>query len=64
MELEITRLVKDHRRFEWGLKEFFPDLYYRNWEIPNIKKTVFYIKYDKPCGRDGIRGYVDNFRDH
>ena len=61
---DISRVVKDCKRFEWGLKEFFPEANYVKMQKPLSEEKVFYIKYPITSGRDKVKGYVENFREY
>ncbi len=64
MKKDICRLVKDYQRFEWGLKEFFPQAEFVKMQKPLSEEKVYYIKYPIPKGRDAVKGYVENFREY
>ena len=64
MKKDICRVVKDCQRFEWGLKEFFPEAEFVKMQKPLSEEKVYYIKYPIPKGRDAVRGYVQNFREY
>jgi hypothetical protein len=63
MNKDISRTIKDCKRFEWGLKEFYPQAIYVKMHKPLSEEKVYYIKYKLNAPRDGIKGYVENFRD-
>jgi hypothetical protein len=64
MKKDISRVVKDCRRFEWGLKEFFPEAYYVKMQKPLSEEKVYYVQYQIVSGRDKVKGYVENFREY
>ena len=63
MNKDISRTIKDYKRFEWGLKEFYPQAIYVKMHKPLTEEKVYYIKYKLNTPRDGVKGYVENFRD-
>ena len=64
MKKDISRVVKDCKRFEWGLKEFFPEANYVKMQKPLSEEKVFFIQYHLSSGRDKVKGYVENFREY
>lgn len=63
MEMRTIKLtVKDPQRFEWGIREFYPEAKIRLIALLPENYAEYEIVYFKKEQRDGVAGYCKGYR--
>ncbi len=63
MEIKTIKItVKDPQRFEWGIREFYPDAKIKLVSLLPENFAEYEIIYTKKEYRDGVAGYCKGYR--
>lgn len=63
MEIKTIKItVKDPRRFEWGIREFYPEANVKLVALHPDNFADYEIIYTKKEHRDGVAGYCKGYR--
>ena len=61
-EQVVSKVVYNRQRFEWPLREFYPDAKYT--QIPTEDGYLYCVIYVKNGTKDPIRRYVEGYRNY
>jgi hypothetical protein len=63
-EYRIYKDVKDTKRFEWGLNEFFPEVKYRKEKYDNSDMYLYLVIYKHKNEYHPVKYYCEKHRNY